>query len=81
MTDSINHPEHYNQHPAGYEAIDIAEAYGFNLGNVIKYVMRAEHKGNQIQDLKKAAWYLNREIERLGKPILFSSNSLIATEE
>ena len=60
----INHPSHYNQ---GIEAIDYIESHNmdFNIGNVIKYVTRAKHKGTELQDLKKASWYLNREIERL----------------
>lgn len=62
----INHPQHYNQ---GIEAIDYIESHNmdFNIGNVIKYITRAKHKGTELQDLKKASWYLNREIERLEK--------------
>ena len=62
----INHPSHYNQ---GIEAIDYIESHkmNFNIGNVIKYVTRAKHKGTELQDLKKGLWYLNREIERLEK--------------
>ena len=62
----INHPQHYNQ---GIEAIDYIESHkmNFNIGNVIKYVTRAKHKGTELEDLKKASWYLNREIERLEK--------------
>ena len=62
----INHPQHYNQ---GIEAIDYIESHkmNFNTGNVIKYVTRAKHKGTELEDLKKASWYLNREIERLEK--------------
>ena len=62
----INHPSHYNQ---GIEAIDYIESHkmNFNTGNVIKYVTRAKHKGTELEDLKKASWYLNREIERLEK--------------
>jgi hypothetical protein len=59
----VDHPKHYN---AGrFEVIDVIEDWNlnFNLGNVVKYVARAEHKKAPIQDLKKAAWYLNREIE------------------
>jgi hypothetical protein len=63
-TDSVNHPEHYTSHPSGIECVEIAEAFGYNLGNVIKYIWRADYKGNAIQDLKKASAYLNREIER-----------------
>ena len=62
----INHPSHYNQ---GIEAIDYIESHrmDFNIGNVIKYVTRAKHKGTELQDLKKALWYLDREIKRLEK--------------
>ena len=63
----INHPSHYNQ--GKFEAIDVIEDWklNFNLGNTVKYISRAGHKDNIIQDLKKASWYLNREIERLEK--------------
>lgn len=63
----INHPQHYNM--GKYEAIDVIEDWklNFNLGNTVKYISRAGHKDNIIQDLKKASWYLNREIERLEK--------------
>jgi len=64
MKDLINNPEHYQAN--GIEAIDVIEAYGlnFNLGNVIKYILRADKKGNKKQDLEKAQWYLKREIEK-----------------
>ena len=63
----VNHPKHYNNN--GIETIDVIEAYNlnFNLGNVIKYVLRSDLKGNKIQDLEKALWYLKREIEKNGK--------------
>ncbi|WP_289147299.1 DUF3310 domain-containing protein [uncultured Megamonas sp.] len=63
----IDHPSHYNQ--GKFEAIDVIEDWklNFNLGNTVKYISRAGHKDNIIQDLKKASWYLNREIERLEK--------------
>ena len=64
MTEMVNHPAHYNAHPSGVECIDVVEHMGFNLGNSIKYIWRADSKGNAIEDLRKAAWYLNREIER-----------------
>jgi len=66
-TDNINHPPHYTH--GGIETIDVIEAWGlsFCLGNVIKYISRANHKGSRLDDLKKAAWYLKREIERLEK--------------
>jgi len=62
-SDPVNHPAHYKT--GGIETIDFIEAknLGYNLGNVIKYVTRADHKGNKEQDLLKAAWYLQREIE------------------
>lgn len=65
MSDPVNHPTHYTSHPSGVEVIQITEHMNFNLGNAIKYIMRAELKGKQIEDLKKAAWYVNREVARL----------------
>lgn len=67
MSDPVNHPKHYNDHPSGVECIDIAEHFGFNLGNAIKYVWRSALKGAQVQDLEKAKFYIQREIDRLGK--------------
>lgn len=61
--DAIN-PDHYKQHPSGIEVIQITEHLGFCLGNVVKYVMRCDHKGDAIEDLKKAQFYLAREIQR-----------------
>jgi hypothetical protein len=63
MTDDVNNPEHYNQQ--GIEVIDVIEAYNlpYHLGNVIKYVLRHEYKGQEEKDLRKAQWYLNRYIE------------------
>ena len=61
----VNHPPHYTNHPSGVECIDITRHMGFNLGNVVKYVWRADLKGDQIEDLKKARFYLNNEIEKL----------------
>lgn len=64
--DNVNHPPHYTRHPSGVECIDIVEHMSFNLGNAIKYIWRAGQKADPIgQDLQKAVWYLNREIERL----------------
>ena len=65
--EAVNHPKHYTSHPSGVECIQITEHYCNNLGNVIKYVWRAEEKGAPLQDLKKALWYLNREIEKRSK--------------
>jgi hypothetical protein len=63
-TDMVNHPPHYKA--GGIETIDFIEAkgLGYHLGNVVKYVTRADHKGNKLEDLKKAQWYLNRAIEQ-----------------
>ena len=61
--DPVNHPNHYCSHPSGVEAIDITRHMCFNLGNVIKYVWRADLKGSCIQDLEKAAFYLADEIK------------------
>jgi hypothetical protein len=66
VSDSVNHPKHYNSHPSGIECIDVVEHMNFNTGNAIKYLWRADHK-NGLEDLRKAAWYVNREIERREK--------------
>ena len=63
-TDPVNHPAHYTAHASGVECITITEGFCFNLGNVIKYIWRAEEKGALIADLQKAEWYLRREITR-----------------
>jgi hypothetical protein len=62
--ETVNHPRHYNAHPSGVECIDVVEHMGFNLGNAIKYIWRADEKGNALEDLRKAAWYVQREIEK-----------------
>lgn len=67
MTDMVNHPPHYTNHPSGIEVIEITEHMNFCLGNAIKYILRSDQKGRQIEDLKKAAWYIDREINRLEK--------------
>lgn len=63
--DPVNHPAHYKV--GGIETIDFIEAkkLGYNLGNVVKYLTRADHKGNKLEDLRKAQWYLTREINSL----------------
>jgi hypothetical protein len=67
MTDNVNHPQHYTSHPSGIECIQITEYMNFCLGNAIKYIWRAGVKNKDtIQDLKKAVFYINREIYRLG---------------
>ena len=64
-SDPVNHPAHYKV--GGIETIDFIEAkkLNYNIGNVVKYLTRADHKGNRKQDLEKAMWYLNREINSL----------------
>lgn len=64
MKEQVNNPDHYQSN--GMEAIDVIDAYelNFNLGNAIKYILRAEKKGNKKIDLEKAVWYLNREIDK-----------------
>ena len=61
----VHHPEHYQG--KGLEVIDIIEAFdlNFSLGNAIKYILRADKKGNKKQDLSKALWYIKREIDKL----------------
>jgi hypothetical protein len=67
MNDNVNHPQHYTSHPSGIECIQITEYMNFCLGNAIKYIWRAGVKNKDtIQDLKKAVFYINREIYRLG---------------
>ena len=65
--ETVNHPRHYNAHPSGVECITIVEHMSFNVGNAIKYLWRADEKGNALEDLKKAAWYVQREIEKREK--------------
>lgn len=64
-SDPVNHPDHYNSHPSGVGCITVARHMNFNLGNVMKYIWRADHKGATLEDLKKTRFYLNDEIERL----------------
>lgn len=63
--DPVNAPPHYRQHPSGVECIQITEHLNFCIGNAIKYLWRADHKHDAIEDLKKARWYIEREIARL----------------
>lgn len=68
MNDPVNHPAHYTEHPSKVECIQITEYMNFCLGNAVKYIWRAGLKSdNPIQDLQKAVWYIQREIERLSK--------------
>lgn len=78
--EAVNHPDHYNAHPSGVEAIDLCERLGFNLGNAVKCLMRADHKGRREEDLKKAAWYLRRESERCSRWISDDGNVELLAE-
>ena len=62
--DAVNHPSHYVSHPSGIECIQITEHMGFNLGNALKYVWRADLKNNAAEDLRKAIWYIERELAK-----------------
>ncbi len=66
-TEQIDHPAHYGGADNPYEAIKVIEAWklGFHLGNTVKYIARAGRKGNLLEDLKKARWYLDRLIENM----------------
>ena len=68
MSDNVNHPAHYLAHPSGIEVIQITEHLNFCLGNAVKYILRADHKGKPIEDLNKARWYIEREITRRRQP-------------
>jgi hypothetical protein len=59
-----HHPKYYNEHPSGIEAIDVVEHMGFNLGNSMKYLWRADLKSDAKSDMKKAVWYTMREMYR-----------------
>jgi len=65
--DPVNHPRHYTSHPSGVECITVTEHMGFNVGNAVKYLWRADLKENAIEDLQKAQWYIARELQRRGK--------------
>jgi hypothetical protein len=69
MSDNVNHPSHYGGEDNLYEAIKVIEAWnlGFCLGNAVKYISRAgkKDKSKEVEDLEKAVWYLQREINRI----------------
>jgi len=67
VNDPINHPPHYTSNPSGIECIDVVEHMNFNLGCAVKYIWRAGLKegSDQLTDLQKAMWYINREIQRV----------------
>jgi len=63
INDPVNHPKHYNKHPSGVECCEITRHMGHCLGAAIEYIWRCDLKEDDIQDLKKAIWWLNKEIE------------------
>lgn len=77
-SDNVNHPKYYNEHPSGVECIEIARHYCFSIGNAIKYLWRAglkkdaalSDKEKEVEDLKKAVWYINDRIKELELEIL-----------
>ena len=67
MDNSVDHPRHYTTHPSGVECIDVTEHMNFNLGNAVKYIWRVDLKGDAMENLKKAQWYIAREIHKREK--------------
>lgn len=64
QTDPVDRPAHYNVHPSGIECIQVTEHMSFCLGNAVKYIWRVDAKGDPIENLRKARWYIDREISR-----------------
>lgn len=83
MIDKVDHPSHYGGKENPYEAIKVIEAWnlGFHLGNVVKYISRAGKKHDRVlEDLKKARWYLDRQIEQMeGSKVCLTINQLTST--
>lgn len=79
--DAVNHPKHYTGHPSGVECIQIVEHMNFCRGNAVKYIWRAGDKGDEVEDLRKARWYLDREIARLQSARIHSPTSAPAGEK
>ena len=67
IPDAVNHPKHYTDTPFGLEVIEITDKYDFSVGNALKYILRAGKKGDAVEDLEKAVWYLNHKIELMKK--------------
>ena len=66
--DAVNHPKHYTSHPSGVECLEITRHHNFNIGNAMKYLWRAGLKDDaQVQDLRKAIFYIEDEIKRISK--------------
>ena len=72
----VDHPPHYQSNGSGIEVIDATEQMGFNLGNAYKYVARFEKKFDPIEDLKKARWYVKRELDKRASPKPMVTNTL-----
>ena len=66
--DPVHHPSHYTSHPSGVECIEVTEHMNFCVGNAMKYLWRAGLKNDAIEDLEKAKWYVDRELQRIKKP-------------
>jgi len=81
INDLVNHPPHYTAHPSGVECIQVTEHMNFCLGNAVKYIWRADLKGDAIEDLKKAVWYVNREIERREKALHTTTSTKTSSRE
>jgi len=64
MSDQVNSPKHYTEHPSGIECIQVTEHMSFNLGNALKYIWRCDLKNDAQEDLEKAIWYIKREIAK-----------------
>jgi len=64
LADATN-PAHYKSHPSGIECIQVTEHMGFLAGNAVKYLWRAGSKGDEVEDLRKALWYIERRIAQL----------------
>lgn len=74
--DAVNHPDHYTS-VKGVECIDVTKNFNFCLGNAIKYIWRCNHKGKKIEDLKKAIWYIEKEIVETVKQQTEADNVVI----
>jgi len=68
VSDPVHHPQHYTSHPSGVECIEVTEHMNFCVGNAMKYLWRAGLKNDAIEDLEKAKWYIDRELQRIKKP-------------
>lgn len=80
--DMVNKPPHYRKHPSGVECIQVTEHMNFNIGNAMKYLWRAGEKGNMIEDLKKARWYVDREVGRVAKSLgMLNEESIVEQNE